>query len=42
MRCKNMVKMSVYCSFELSLSLDASNVDDTMKHTFVGELSWKD
>ena len=42
MRCKSMVKMSVYFSFELSLSLNASNFYDTMKHTFVGELSWKD
>ena len=37
MRWKNMVKMSVYFSFELSLSLNASNVDDTMKHTHLLE-----
>jgi len=42
MRCKNVVKMSVYFSFKLSLSLNASNVYDTMKHTFVEDLSWKD
>ena len=42
MRGKNIVKMSVYFSFELFLSLDASNFYDTMKHTFVGDLSWKD
>jgi hypothetical protein len=38
MRGKNIVKMSV----ELFLSLDASDFYDTMKHTFVGDLSWKD
>jgi hypothetical protein len=37
-----MVKMSVYFSFKLSLSLNASNFYDTMKHTFVEDLSWKD
>jgi hypothetical protein len=38
MRGKNIVKMSV----ELFLSLDASDFYDTMKQTFVGDLSWKD
>jgi hypothetical protein len=42
MRCKNMVKMPVYFSFKLSLSLNASNFYDTIKHTFVEDLSWKD
>ena len=37
MRGKNIVKMSV----ELFLSLDASDFCGTMKHTFVGDLSWK-